>query len=402
MPRISDRSVRMPASPIRRLMPFAEAAVARGTKIFHLNIGQPDIASPAEFWRAIHSCKLNLLEYSHSAGIAELRKRIAEKYCEAGINVDWQQIIVCTAGSEALLFALMTCLNPGDEVILPEPFYANYLSFAQVAEAKIVAIPTHIDQNFRLPSIEEFKKRITSKTRAIMINNPGNPTGTIYDEEQLEDLARLAIENDLFIISDEVYREFNYTDKPIKSVLQLEGMDQLGVMVDSVSKRFSLCGARIGFLVSRNVELNANALKYAQARLAPPMLEQLGVLGALEAPQSYFDDVRNEYMSRRDLLCSRLHAMNGVKCPQIDGAFYATVELPIDDADRFCQWLLESFSHNGETVMLSQATGFYSDPELGRRQVRIAYVLEKDKLNRAMDCLEVALTTYPSRLVVAK
>lgn len=389
----------MPASPIRRLMPYAEAAVARGIKIYHLNIGQPDVESPPEFWNAVQNSGLRVLEYSHSAGLAELRKKVAQKYVEIGINVSWDQVLVCTAGSEALSFAMMTCLNPGDEIIVPEPFYANYLSFACAADAQIVPIPTRIEENFALPSIEEFKKRITSRTKAVLINNPGNPTGTIYDESQLQALRQLALENDLYIIADEVYREFNYTDRPIKSVLQLEGLEKNAVMVDSVSKRFSLCGARIGFLVSRNAELNAAALKYAQGRLAPPMLEQIGVIGALDAPQSYFDQVRAEYMSRRDLLVSRLRAIPGVICPDIQGAFYAAVQLPVDDADEFCKWLLESFDLNGETIMFAPATGFYSDPALGRHQVRIAYVLEKPKLDKAMDCLEAALAAYPGRLV---
>lgn len=389
----------MPASPIRRLMPYAEAAVARGIKIYHLNIGQPDVESPPEFWNAVQNCGLKVLEYSHSAGLAELRKKVAAKYVEIGIDVTWDQILVCTAGSEALSFAMMTCLNPGDEILVPEPFYANYLSFACASESVIVPIPTRIEDNFALPSIEEFRKRVTPKTKAVLINNPGNPTGTIYDEAQLEDLRQLAIENDLFVIADEVYREFNYTDRPIQSVLQLAGLEKNAVMVDSVSKRYSLCGARIGFLVCRNAEFNAAALKYAQGRLAPPMLEQVGVIGALDTPRSYFDRVREEYMSRRDLLVTRLRTMNGVVCPDIQGAFYATVQLPIDDADSFCRWLLESFELNGETVMFAPASGFYSDPSLGRRQVRIAYVLEKPKLSKAMDCLEAALAAYPGRLV---
>jgi len=316
-----------------------------------------------------------------------------------GIDVTADQVLVCTAGSEALAFAMMTCMNPGDEVIVPEPMYANYLSFSCAAEVNVVPITTRIEDNFKLPPIDEFRKRVTAKTKAVMINNPGNPTGTIYDQSQLEALRELALERDLFIISDEVYREFNYTSEPVKSVLELAGLENHAVMVDSVSKRFSLCGARIGFLVSRNAELNANAFKYAQARLAPPMLEQIGVLAALDTPQSYFDDVREEYRSRRDLLINRLRSIPGVICPDIDGAFYATVQLPINDADQFCRWLLESFDHKGETVMFAPASGFYRSEELGKRQVRIAYVLECPKLAKAMDCLEAALAAYPGRLL---
>ncbi len=379
-------------------MPFAEAAAARGVRIYHLNIGQPDVASPAEFWQAIHSTELKVLEYTHSAGLAELRKKVAQKYCEMGIEVTWDQVLVCTAGSEALWVSMMTCLNPGDEIVVPEPLYANYLGFARAADISVVPLKTHIEDSFMLPPVAEFSKKIGPKTKAILINNPGNPTGTIYTDEQLEGLRQLALDHDIFVIADEVYREFNYTDRPVRSILQLSGMEKNAVMVDSVSKRFSLCGARIGFLVSRNADFNAAALKFAQARLAPPMLEQLGVIGALDAPQSYFDGVRKEYMARRDLLVSRLRAMSGVVCPNIDGAFYATVQLPVDDADRFCQWLLESFDHNGETVMFAPASGFYSDPADGKHQVRIAYVLECPKLDRAMDCLEAALAAYPGRL----
>lgn len=379
-------------------MPYADAAVARGIRIYHLNIGQPDVESPVEFWNAVRRPDLKVLEYSHSAGLPELRAKVAKSYCAMGIDVTADQVLVCTAGSEALAFSMMACMNPGDEVIVPEPMYANYLSFACAAGVNVVPITTSIDNDFALPPVSEFRKVVTGKTKAVLINNPGNPTGTVYSDEQLEGLRELALENDLYILADEVYREFNYTDRPVKSVLQLPGLDAHAVMIDSVSKRFSLCGARIGFMVSRNRDLNAAGLKFAQARLAPPMLEQIGVIGALDAPQSYYDDVRAEYVSRRDLLVERLRTIKGVKCPRIDGAFYATVELPVDDADKFCQWLLESFDHEGETVMLAPATGFYAHAELGRHQVRIAYVLSKTKLAKAMDCLEAALAAYPGRL----
>lgn len=396
MPKLSDRSERMPPSPIRKLMPFAEAAVARGTKIYHLNIGQPDIESPAEFWTAIKAAAHGTLEYSHAAGIAPLREKAAAHYRSLGIDVAASQVITCTAGSEALAFAMMVCLNPGDEVIVPEPLYANYLGFATYADVTIVPITTSIEDDFALPSPEEFEKRITPRTKAILINNPGNPTGTVYTDAQLEGLRDLAVKHDLFVISDEVYREFNFTGRPIRSVLQLDGLEDRAVMVDSVSKRYSLCGARIGFLVSRNAEFNAAALRFAMARLSPPTLESMGVLGALDTPQRYFDGVREEFQARRDLLVKRLKAMPGVRVPKIEGAFYAMVELPIDDSDRFCQWLLESFTHDGHTVMLAPGTGFYETTELGRRQVRIAYVLNTERLDRAMDCLEKALAEYPS------
>ena len=379
-------------------MPFADAAVARGIKIYHLNIGQPDVESPQEFWNAVQNSGLKVLEYSHSAGIPELRKKVAASYCAIGIDVTWDQVLVCTAGSEALAFAMMCCTNPGDEIIVPEPMYANYLGFACAAGVKVIPITTRIEDGFALPPISEFRQRVTPKTKAVLINNPGNPTGTIYTEEQLEGLQDLAMQHDLYIIADEVYRELNYTDRPVKSILELRGLEKHAVMVDSASKRFSLCGARIGFLVTRNAELNAAALKFAQARLSPPTLEQVGILGALDAPPSYFDGVREEYRWRRDLLVSRLRAMSGVVCPDIQGAFYATVHLPVDDADKFCQWLLESFDHNGETVMFAPASGFYETPGLGRHEVRIAYVLDPTKLDKAMDCLEAALAAYPGRL----
>ncbi|MBS1716062.1 MAG: pyridoxal phosphate-dependent aminotransferase [Armatimonadetes bacterium] len=398
MPAISRRAKAMPASPIRRLVPYAEKALASGKKIYHLNIGQPDVESPVEFWNAVTRSGLKVLEYSHSAGIASLRQKAAESYRAMGIDVATEHVTVCTAGSEALLFAMLATMDIGDEVIVPEPFYANYLGFAGVADVNLVTVPTSIHDGFRLPPVEEFRKRVTSRTKAVLVNNPGNPTGTVYTDDQLEGLRAMALENDLYVIADEVYREFNYTGRPIKSVLQLEGIDDRAIMVDSVSKRFSLCGARIGFLVCRNADVNAGVLKYAQARLSPPTLESYGVLGALDAPQSYFDGVRSEFVKRRDLLVSRLRAIPGVVCPDIDGAFYAMVELPVDDADEFCKWLLESFDLNGETVMFAPGSGFYEDASLGKRQVRIAYVLECAKLDRAMDCLEAALAAYPGRL----
>lgn len=399
MPKTSDRAHRAPESPIRKLQPFAEAAAKRGTKIYHLNIGQPDIDSPDEFWKAVRDPSRKVLAYSPSPGLNELREKLAKRYQGIGIDVQPGEICVCTAGSEALIFSMLSCLNPGDEVIVPEPMYANYIGFATIADVKVVPITTRIEAGFALPSVEEFAKKITSKTKAILVNNPGNPTGAVYTNEQLEGLRRLALEHDLFIIADEVYREFNFTGRRIKSVLEMEGLEQHAIMIDSASKMYSLCGARVGFLVSRNKEVNNAALKFAQARLSPPTLEQYGMIGALDTPQAYLDGVRDEYMRRRDVLVSRIRAIPGAMCPDINGAFYATVRLPIDDSDKFCEWLLSSFEHEGHTVMFAPATGFYETPGLGKDEVRIAYVLNVDDLNKAMDCLEAGLAAYPGTLV---
>ncbi len=387
----------MPASPIRRLAPYADAAKARGVRIYHLNIGQPDVESPPSFWEAVRNPELRVLEYSHAAGMPALRERVAAHYRSIGIDVTPAQVLVTTAGSEAVAFAMMATLNPGEEVIVPEPMYANYIGFAAYGSVEVVPVTTRIEDDFALPGVEEFERRITPRTRAIVVCNPGNPTGVVYSDAQLEELRDLAPHHDLVLIADEVYRDFNFTDAPIRSVLQLEGLDEHAVMCDSVSKRFSLCGARIGFLVTRNAALMDAAVRFGQARLCPPTLEQIGVLAAMETPQSYFVEVREEYRARRDLLARRLRAMPGVVCPNIQGAFYATVRLPIDDADRFCQWLLESFERDGETVMLAPATGFYQTPGLGLDEVRIAYVLGQDKLDRSMDLLESALAAYPGR-----
>lgn len=388
----------MPASPIRRLMPFAEAAVAQGVKIFHLNIGQPDIESPAEFWEAVRDPQYKVLEYSNSIGNVTLRQGVARWYQKIGIDVTAPQLIVTTAGSEALRFAMMAALNPGDEIIVPEPLYANYLGFAVEAGIQVVPIPTRIEENFALPATAEFETRITSRTKAILICNPSNPTGGVYGQDQLAQLADLVKKHNLFLLADEVYRDFNYTDQPIQSVLQIAGLEDHAIMVDSVSKRFSLCGARIGFLVSRNAEIIQAATKFAQARLSPPMLEQIGVEAALErTPPAYFQAIVEEYRGRRDLLVQRLGAMNSVVCPRIDGAFYAQVRLPIDDADRFCQWMLEEFRHDNQTVMMAPGTGFYLDSQNGRDEVRIAYVLNQSDLGRAMDALHRALAVYPGR-----
>lgn len=387
----------MPASPIRKLVPFADAAKARGIEVFHLNIGQPDVDSPPEFWEAIRHAGLSVLEYSPSPGITPLRQRAASYYCDIGIDVKAENVIVTTAGSEALQFALGAALDHGGHVLIPEPMYANYISFATFAGVEVRSIRTFLDHDFALPSIEAFERALTPETRAILICNPGNPTGAVYSDDQLTALGDLCRRRGLFLICDEVYRDFNYTGRPILSVLQLAGLEEHAIMVDSVSKRYSLCGARVGFLVSRNAEVLDAALRMAQARLSPPTLEQIGVLGALDSPPEYYANVREEYRRRRDTLVHHIAAVPGAKCPRIDGAFYATVRLPIDDSDRFCQWMLESFHHDGKTVMLAPATGFYTEPGCGQDEVRIAYVLNEARLKEAMQCLEVALAAYPGR-----
>lgn len=398
---ISDRAQVMPPSPIRKLAPYADAAKKQGVKVFHLNIGQPDVPSPMEFWNAVKSCNLEVLEYSNSAGIAELREKVAADYCKQGIEVTAAQVLVTTAGSESLSIALSIICNPGDEVIIPEPLYANYIGFAAGTGIKVVPLTTHIEDNFALPASDQFAKCITDRTKAIIICNPGNPTGSIYSRDQLEQLLDLARKNNLYIIADEVYREFYFDgDRPM-SVLQLDGSDENVIMVDSVSKRFSLCGARIGYFVTRNAALIDPAVRFAQARLSSPTLEMLGVIGALDTPDSYFEALRTEYTARRDVLTKRLRAIPGVICPDIRGAFYAMVQLPIDDSDKFCKWMLEEFRYENQTVMMAPGTGFYSTPGLGKNQVRLAYVLNTDSLNTAMDCLEVALAQYPGRTIEA-
>ncbi|MCG9895521.1 MAG: pyridoxal phosphate-dependent aminotransferase [Fimbriimonadaceae bacterium] len=392
---VSRRSRRFPASPIRKLGPYAAAAKAQGVTVHHLNIGQPDVPSPAEFWSAVRGGSQTVLEYSPSEGLPELREGMAAAYREAGLDVGAHQIIVTTAGSEALLFAMQSCLDEGDEVIVPEPMYANYIGFAAAAGVSVVPLTTRIEEGFALPEPAEFEAVITPRTKAILVCNPGNPTGAVYTEAQLEGLRQIALKHNLFLIGDEVYRIFNYTGRPIRSVLQLEGMEDHAVMIDSVSKRYSLCGARVGFLVTRNEAVASSALRLAQARLSPPTLEQIGVLGALKTPAGYFDEVREEYRRRRDLLVEGLRAIPGVLVPPIDGAFYATVRLPIDDGDRFAQWLLESFRLDNVTVMVAPASGFYETEGLGRDEVRIAYVLNEERLARCVRILEAALNAYP-------
>jgi len=387
----------MPPSPIRKLVPFAEGAVARGVKIYHLNIGQPDIETAPGFIEAIQQYDGKVLEYSHSAGLESYRRKYAQRFQERGISVDHNDIIITTGGSEAIVFGMMSCLNPGDEVIIPEPFYANYNGFAQMAGVKVVPITTHIEKGFALPSVSDFEKLINDRTKAIVICNPNNPTGTLYSDEELMQLRDLVLKHDLYLFADEVYRMFSYSDQPHRSILSLPGMEQHAIVVESVSKIYSACGARIGALVTKNKEVVAAAMKFAQARLSPPTLEQVGAMAALDAPKSYFDEVRSEYISRRNLVVNALQQMPGVICPNPGGAFYCVVQLPIDDSDKFCQWMLESFSHNQQTVMMAPATGFYATPGLGKNQVRIAYVLNKEDLQNAMECLAVALQQYPGK-----
>lgn len=397
MPSISQKGQRMPASPIRKLVPYAEAAKKRGVNVLHLNIGQPDIRTPQVALDAIKHMDIGVVEYSHSAGIESYRKGLAGYYNDHGIAVSYEDIIITTGGSEALLFGMSACLDPGDEIIIPEPFYANYNSFALSAGVTVVPVRSGIDSGFALPPIAAFERAITPKTKGILICNPGNPTGYLYSRTELEALRDVVKQHDLYLFSDEVYREFCYDGATHVSAMTLDGIERNTVMVDSVSKRYSMCGARIGAFVSRNKDLMATVLKFAQARLSPPTFGQIASEAALRTPKSYFDDVINEYRSRRDTLVNGLNSVQGIFCPKPKGAFYCVAELPIDDSDAFCQWLLEHFEHNGHTVMMAPATGFYSTPEPGRKQVRLAYVLEKAKLELAVECLREALMRYPGR-----
>lgn len=386
----------MPPSPIRKLVPYAEAAKKNGTKVFHLNIGQPDIETPAIMFDAVKNAHMKVLEYSHSAGNESYRRKLVEYYAKVGVNVTHNQIIVTTGGSEAIQFGFMACLDAGDEVIIPEPFYANYNGFAVVAGVIVKPITSNIDKGFALPPIEAFEQAITPRTRAIVICNPNNPTGYLYSKEELEVLKTIIQKHHLFLFSDEAYREFCYTGTHF-SAMQLEGVDEHVILMDTVSKRYSACGARIGAFVTRNQAVLDTAMKFAQARLSPPGFGQIASEAAIDLPDTYFDGPKAEYLKRRDTLVSRLNAMPGVFCPNPGGAFYAMARLPIDDSDRFCQWLLESFSHNNQTVMLAPATGFYGTAGLGKNEVRLAYVLNTDDIHAAMDCLEEALRQYPGR-----
>ncbi len=394
MPSISKKGQLMPESPIRKLVPYAEAAKKRGVEVIHLNIGQPDIKTPQVALDAVRNHNLDVLAYSRTEGSEEYRQKIAAYYAKNEIEVTSSQIIVTTGGSEALSFAMNTIADTGDEIIIPEPFYANYNGFATISGIKVVPVASHIEDNFALPPIEEFEKLIGPRTRAILICNPGNPTGYLYTREEIKKLATIVKKHGLFLVADEVYREFTYDGREHYSILQEEGLDEHAILVDSVSKRYSMCGARIGSLVSRNKEVIQTALKFAQARLSPPTFAQIASEAALETPKSYFEEVKKEYVSRRDLLISELKKIDGIKVGEPHGAFYCIAELPIANADNFAQWLLESFSIDGETVMIAPAAGFYATEGLGLNQVRIAYVLEKEELRRAVHILDKALKVY--------
>tara|TARA_B100001287_G_scaffold190348_1_gene160764 strand:- start:875 stop:2065 length:1191 start_codon:yes stop_codon:yes gene_type:complete len=396
MPVLSNKSMAMPASPIRKLVPFAEAAKSRGTTVYHLNIGQPDIETPKIVRDKLNNLDLEVIEYSHSAGFLSYREGLAKYYQKLGINLNPdKEIMITTGGSEALTFAFQCCFEPGDEIIIPEPFYANYNGFATTCGIKVVPVTAKIEDGFALPPIDDFKEKITSKTKGILICNPGNPTGYLYSKEELQSLKEIINEHDLFLFADEVYREFCYDGAVHFSALELVGIENNVVLVDSVSKRYSMCGARVGALISKNHEFMEMALKFGQARLSPPTLGQIAGETALETPQSYFEQVTNEYVERRNIVVEGLSKIPGVICPKPQGAFYCIAELPIENADHFCQWLLEKFEYNGQTVMLAPASGFYANNSV-QNQVRIAYVLNKENLKNAVECIEKALEDYSS------
>jgi aspartate aminotransferase len=397
MPAISEKGQLMPASPIRKLVPYAEEAKQKGRKIYHLNIGQPDIPTPQVALDAIKNNTLKVVEYSHSAGNESYRRKLAVYYQNIGINVDHTDMVITTGGSEAILFGLMSCLNPGDEVIVPEPFYANYNGFTITAGVKIVPVTSYIETGFALPPVGDFEKLITPKTKGIIICNPNNPTGYLYSQEEIEKLGEIVKKYDLYLFSDEVYREFCYDGHTHFSVMHMKGLENNVVLMDSVSKRYSACGVRIGALISKNKDVISTAVKFAQARLSPPSYGQIVGEAALDTPKEYFDEVYKEYIERRNLMVEALNKMEGVVCPMPKGAFYTTAKLPVDDSDKFSQWLLSEFEYENQTVMLAPATGFYSTPGKGKNEVRIAYVLKKEDLTKAMICLEKALLKYPGR-----
>ncbi|HOE05261.1 MAG TPA: pyridoxal phosphate-dependent aminotransferase [Bacteroidales bacterium] len=399
MPFISEKGLAMPASPIRKLVPYAEAAKSRGVKVYHLNIGQPDIKTPEIALEAVRNLKDKVIEYSHSAGNAGYRNKLAASYRKIGLDVQPEDILVTTGGSEAITMAFMTTCNPGDEVIIPEPFYANYNGFAITAGVQIIPVTSSVENDFALPPMAEFEKLITPRTRGIVICNPNNPTGYLYSKSELEVLAGLIKKYDLYLFSDEVYREFCYDGNEHFSAMNLKGIEENVIMMDSVSKRYSMCGVRVGCMVTKNKEVICTALKFAQARLCPPSLGQIASEAALETGKEYFTEVYDEYIARRNFMVDRLNEMKGVYCPKPKGAFYTVVKLPIDDADRFAQWLLEDFEYNKQTVMVAPATGFYTTPGLGKNEVRIAYVLKIEDLANAMETLKHALEVYPGRTI---
>ena len=394
MPKISKKGLLMPESPIRKLVPYAEIAKKRGTKVYHLNIGQPDIKTPEVAMNSIKNLDIKVLEYSHSAGFESYRRKLSDYYQKHSLPINFEDIIITTGGSEALLFAMGSTMDTDDEIIIPEPFYANYNGFSTASGVKVIPVISTIENGFALPPIAEFEKLITSKTKAILICNPGNPTGYLYSKEEIFQLAELVKKHDLFLIADEVYREFIYDGEEHFSVMNVPGLEQNAIMIDSVSKRYSMCGARIGCIVSKNKELMTTAMKFAQARLSPPTFAQIASEAALDTPQSYFDEVISEYKERRDALISELNKIEGVIVTTPKAAFYCIAQLPVDNTDDFAQWLLESYNLNGETVMVAPAAGFYSTPGVGLNQVRIAYVLKKDDLIKAVQILKEALKVY--------
>lgn len=397
MPGISKKGLQMPASPIRKLVPYAEEAKKRGTHVIHLNIGQPDIKTPKIALDAVRNHTIEVLAYSMTEGSEQYREKIADYYSKKNINVSAKDIIVTTGGSEALSFVMGTIMDGDDEIIIPEPFYANYNGFATASGVNVVPIASSIESNFALPPIADFEKLITSKTKAILICNPGNPTGYLYSKEEIKQLANLVKKHNLFLVADEVYREFTYEGREHYSILQESGLEEHAIIVDSVSKRYSMCGARIGCLVSKNKEVIQTAMKFAQARLSPPTFAQIASEAALETPQSYFDEVIKEYVERRNILVSELQKIEGVRIAIPQGAFYCVVELPVSNSDDFAQWLLEKFEVDGNTVMVAPAAGFYATEGLGENQIRIAYVLEKEQLIKAVQILGEALKTYNTK-----
>ncbi len=399
MPEISKKGQLMPSSPIRKLVPYSDEAKKRGIKVYHLNIGQPDIETPEGAMNALKNSNIKVVEYSHSAGIFSYRKKMVEYYKRFNINISENEIIVCNGGSEAILFAFMSCLNEGEEVIVPEPMYANYIGFAVTAGVKTVPVVSKIEDGFALPPISEFEKLITPKTKAILICSPNNPTGYLYSREELLKLRDIVKKHDLYLLSDEVYREFCYDGEQHSSAMNLEGIDNNIILLDSISKRYSACGARVGTLITKNKEVYNTAMKFAQARLSPPTFGQVLAEAAIDTPKLYFDKVIDEYVARRNIVVDSINKMKGCFCPKPKGAFYAVARLPIDDSDKFCQWLLESFNYENETVMCAPATGFYSTKGLGKNEIRISYVLNVNDLKRSMKCLEVALRQYPGRMV---
>jgi len=398
MPSISDRGRFMPASPIRKLVPYAEEAKRKGRKVYHLNIGQPDIPTPEVALNALRNINLKVLEYSHSAGNESYRRKLAGYYQNKGINIDHTEMLITTGGSEAILFALMSCMNPDDEVITPEPFYANYNGFATTAGIKIIPVTSYIKDDFALPPVVNIEKKITPKTKGIIICNPNNPTGYLYSKEELLHLAEIVKKYDLYLFSDEAYRDFCYDGAEHFSAMNLEGIEKNVILLDSVSKRYSECGIRIGALITKNKDVISTALKFAQARLSPPGLGQIAGEASIDTPDEYFKEVNQEYTARRNYMVEVLNKIPGVYCPKPKGAFYTVVKLPIDDSDKFAQWLLEEFEYNNQTVMVAPASGFYSTCGSGKDEVRIAYVLKIDDLKNAMMILEEALKVYPGRI----